>query len=322
VITRNDDARLLQHVTSGSVSSVHRALTLAVALGHEGVHPGSGSTDELWNTLTTIAALNLEAARVVEPHLDALAILAQAGVTADLDRTWGVFASEAPGTTLEATLADGVWTLNGVKQWCSLAQRLDSALVTASGRLWIVDLTSNGVHVIDGRWHARGLANIPSGPVEFVGVTAVPVGEPGWYLARPGFRWGGMGVAACWLGGAIGVARALFDAPRHDDFALAHLGAMDEQLAAARLVMKDAAAAVDAGDPATILEKRVRATVARTVDDVLERAAHALGPAPLALDADHAQRVADLALYVRQHHAERDLASLGRSLLETGTAPW
>ena len=39
---------------------------------------------------------------------------------------------------------------------------------------------------------------------------------------------------------------------------------------------------------------------------------HALGPGPLAMDAEHAARVADLTLYVRQHHAERDLAALGR----------
>jgi hypothetical protein len=37
----------------------------------------------------------------------------------------------------------------------------------------------------------------------------------------------------------------------------------------------------------------------------------ALGPAPLATDREHAQRVADLTVYLRQHHAERDLARLG-----------
>jgi hypothetical protein len=30
------------------------------------------------------------------------------------------------------------------------------------------------------------------------------------------------------------------------------------------------------------------------------------------LDTKHAQRVADLTMYVRQSHAERDLAALGR----------
>src|SRR4249919_1622082 len=41
---------------------------------------------------------------------------------------------------------------------------------------------------------------------------------------------------------------------------------------------------------------------------------HTLGPAPLAFDETHARRVADLEIYVRQHHAERDLADLGNRL--------
>lgn len=47
---------------------------------------------------------------------------------------------------------------------------------------------------------------------------------------------------------------------------------------------------------------------------MLARVGRALGPAPLALEAEHARRVADLQLYVRQHHAERDQASLGEAV--------
>jgi len=36
--------------------------------------------------------------------------------------------------------------------------------------------------------------------------------------------------------------------------------------------------------------------------------------APLAFDEEHARRAADLELYIRQHHAERDLARLGSML--------
>ena len=78
-----------------------------------------------------------------------------------------------------------------------------------------------------------------------------------------------------------------------------------------------------APDPTTsrVTAKRVRATVAAACDEILTRAGRALGPAPLALDAEHAKRVSDLTLYVRQHHAERDLASLGLALAD-GPAPW
>ena len=47
---------------------------------------------------------------------------------------------------------------------------------------------------------------------------------------------------------------------------------------------------------------------------MLATAARALGPGPLAHDADHARHVADLEVYVRQHHGERDLAALGALL--------
>ena len=71
---------------------------------------------------------------------------------------------------------------------------------------------------------------------------------------------------------------------------------------------------------AELLALRTRAVVADAVERVLHQGAHALGPAPLAFDADHAGRVADLQLYVRQHHGERDLAALGAAVLAEGSA--
>ena len=79
--------------------------------------------------------------------------------------------------------------------------------------------------------------------------------------------------------------------------------------------LRDAAAAVDAGaaDGAAgaLLALRVRQVVADAAETVLGTVEHALGPGPLALEPDHAARVADLRLYLRQHHAERDTAALG-----------
>ncbi|RIJ48073.1 SAM-dependent methyltransferase, partial [Clavibacter phaseoli] len=144
------------------------------------------------------------------------------------------------------------------------------------------------------------------------------VGAPGWYLERPGFHWGGIQVAACWYGGAVGLARTLLRAASRegaDRLLLMHLGAVDATLDGARASLAEASLLVDRGlaegEEGRLLAKRVRAVVARAVDETLTHVAHALGPAPLAQDADHAKRVADLELYVRQHHAERDDASLG-----------
>ncbi|MES2092769.1 MAG: acyl-CoA dehydrogenase [Actinomycetota bacterium] len=320
--------------------TVHGALEFARSLGSESGSAAGGRTRATWELLATLACADLGAARVIEPHLDALSILCEArksGFDAPPVSTavWGVFAAEGGPDPLAATFTDSGWVLKGTKPWCSLADRIDRALVTAvipdgSRRLFSVDLGHPGVAVEPGAWHARGLAEIPSGPVHFSAVPVEPMGPPGWYLERIGFAWGGIGVAACWFGGAVGVARALFEALALLDphpLQLAHLGAVDELIESARLALLDAARIVD-GDAtpdrysASILAKRVRSTVVRACEEVLLRSGHALGPSPLALDAVHAKRVADLQLYIRQHHAERDQASLGSALLAGGGAPW
>ncbi len=66
---------------------------------------------------------------------------------------------------------------------------------------------------------------------------------------------------------------------------------------------------------------RVRGTVAAAVERVLSLVSTNRGPAPLAFDEQYAKRMADLALYVRQHHAMRDDAQLGALTLR-GEHPW
>ena len=321
--------RLVAEATCEAASDLPRAgIELARGWGNQLPLPGRGSTTELWEVLATVAASDLSVARAMEPHVDARAILAEAGAARPgEDSTWGVFAAEGPGVRLEASRSGDAWQLDGTKPWCSLAGDLSHALVTAwvddeSRGLFAVDLGETGVHPLEDAWHARGLRDIRSGPVRFEAVPAQPVGEPGWYLRRDGFAWGGIGVAAVWYGGAVGVARRLLrrrpdrDA---DQVARMHVGAADAALIAARAVLADAARAIDAGRAGgaagALLALRVRQVVADAVERVLTIADHALGPGPLALEPEHAARVADLRLYVRQHHAERDLAALGERVL-------
>ncbi|MBD3914809.1 acyl-CoA dehydrogenase [Nocardioides hwasunensis] len=315
-----------------AAADVAASLDLAAAAGDTLPVPGNGRTAHLWSALATVAAADLTVARVLEPHLDALAILGQAHETVE-PGTYGVFAAEGPGEPLKATVDGWVHVLDGRKHWCSLAGVLDRALVSAwvgeERRLFAVDLSQPGVRAVPGTWVARGLAAIDSGPVDFAGASARPVGEPGWYLERPGFAWGGIGVAAVWFGGAVGVARRLRRASESrppDQVALMHLGAVDAQLYAARCALEQAASAIDVGALTGAAgwraALRVRDVVARTAEDVLQRAAHALGPGPLATDEEHARRVADLELYLRQWHAERDQAALGQDVLSAGSPRW
>lgn len=305
--------------------------------------PGSGNTLALWELLATLGAADLTAARVVEPHLDAQAILAQASQLppesgaqgTDFNAgTWGVYAAEGPGMAVHATEHDGAWQLSGRKPWCSLADQLDYAVVTAhtgegNRRSFAVDLRDPGVEVAGGPWISRGLAAVESRAVDFARVPAVPVGGDNWYLERDGFAWGGIGVAAVWYGGAVAVARRLFQASRQrtpDQIAQALIGAADLSLQSAARTLAGAAADVDAGRAAgedgALLAQRVRGVVAGAVERVLAAAAHGLGPGPLTVEEEHARRIADLQVYVRQHHAERDHASLGKLLLAREEEPW
>ena len=312
-----------------AAGDVPRALALLPDLAAVPL-PGRGDTLGLWSTLASLAAVDLTVGRVVEPHLDALAILDQGGLAPPAaDCTWGVWAAHAPGSRLEATWTDdGVFRLHGTKPWCSLAQHVDHAVVTAhtsdtTRRAFVVDLGHPGAtHDDASGWVSRGLRDLVSVATHYDAVPATPVGQDDWYLQRPGFAWGGMGVAACWYGAAVGLARTLAVAcgrREPDQVALMHLGAVDARLHAARAVLAEAAASVDAGlaDGAAgaLLAARVRGVVATTAEEVLTRVGHALGPGPLTTDAAHAARTADLTVYLRQHHAERDEAALGRAAL-------
>ena len=213
----------------------------------------------------------------------------------------------------------GSWS--GTKAWCSGAGLCTHALVTARVEderpLFAVDLAHPGVSVDLSGWAAAGMSRSATGAVTFERVPADPVGTAAAYLERPGFWHGGAGVAACWLGGAEKVADTLRRAgPRLDDHGAAHLGAVDAALAAAAVVV-------------VVRRRRGRRAPRRRRQREGPHApgpshrrvgghpdarpvGRALGPTPLATDPSHTQAVADLLVYLRQSHAERDLAALGR----------
>jgi alkylation response protein AidB-like acyl-CoA dehydrogenase len=334
--------------TAGESDFGHDAaatLRWCVNLGPDLPVAGSGETRRLWELLAATAFVSVSAARMLEPHLDAVGILHQAGtdipngrdpwrvarVGADATSSWGVYAAESTGMRLEAASVDGEWVLRGTKPWCSLAADVSHALVTAfvddvQRRLFAVDMRRPEVRVREGEWFARGLPEVVSGPVDFHGAPAAPVGEPGWYLSRPGFAWGGMSVAAAWWGAACGVAGALLEAAassRADQIALMHLGRVDAALWAARATLAEAADLIDSPTSAAVdgrlLAGRVRETVAAAATLTLAEADAALGPAPLAQNLHHARQVAGLHLYLRQHHGLRDAARIGRLLVSASS---
>lgn len=288
--------------------------------------PGSGETAQRWRRLAELAEVDVVAGRLAEAHTDAVAILAELGGPGPKpDQLWGVWAAESRDAVLMAQGEGDEMRLEGTKVWCSGAGICTHALVTARvdaerRGLFAVDLGDRHVRPLPSNWRNAGMAESDTRSVQFTGASAVSVGAPCEYLDRPGFWHGAIGVSACWLGGARAVAAPLYArATREsvDPHTLAHLGAVDAAITAAEATLLAAACQVDAdplnrGGRAELIARRTRAVVETAVDEAITRTGRALGPGPLAQDAKHAGRVADLTMYVRQSHAERDLAELGR----------
>jgi alkylation response protein AidB-like acyl-CoA dehydrogenase len=294
--------------------------------------PGGGRTRQRWAVLAGLAEEDLSLGRLAEGHADALAILAELGVLASPPpgSRWGVWAAQPPGPGLTARRTGHGWRLDGTKQYCSGAHSCTDALVTARApdgtRLFAV--STRGLSPVPGSWHGTGMAASDTLDVEFADIPGEPVGGPGDYTSRPGFAHGGAGVAACWFGGARGVGQTLVTAAAERDLgphALAHLGAVDIALHTARSALDAAAAEIDAhpddrGNDGRLRALRVRALVEATATEVMQRVGRALGAGPLSRDEAHSRRVADLTVYLRQHHAERDLAELGALVVGSGTS--
>jgi len=178
--------------------------------------PGLGSSGARFEALWELGRSDLSHARLGEAHADAVAILAEAGREPPPEQEGlAVWAAEGPASRVAAELDADTVHLRGVKRWCSGAGIVSHALITAhdGGRalLVLVPMGAPGVDVTDDGWAAPAFSATCTRRVEFevtLPATAV-VGPPGFYLDRPGFWYGAIGVAACWGGGAAGLVDAV-----------------------------------------------------------------------------------------------------------------
>ncbi|MDX6260224.1 MAG: hypothetical protein QOH84_1912 [Kribbellaceae bacterium] len=294
--------------------------------------PGHGQTLERWAALALLGCQDLTLARLGEGHLDAVSILHQAGRTEVPGALYGVWAARSAGTG--AQLTDDV--LSGTVRFCSGAHSLDRALVAAltpagDSMLLDIDLRDPRVCRQPGTWQAVGMDASDSPDVIFdnLPITAGDVvGPPGFYLGRPGFWWGGGGVAAVWYGGARGLVDRTVDYLRAgkgaDEHQLAHLGDLETTLAAAESLLKATARLIDEAPDTDVMRQIwiLRAEVERAVRATIDQVPRITGPTPLSRDRAFAQALTDLQVYVRQHHAERDLAALGTLIIEGKDDQW
>lgn len=296
--------------------------------------PGHGHTLQRWQTLARVAGCDLALAKLYEGHTDALAIIAECtGAQPASSGLWGVWAAEPPNARTLIAARDGQRVfLEGCKAWCSGALQIDRALLSAwdeDGRqqLVAIELADPSLRLVTEDWQAVGMGITASVKIQFKQTPAMLVGRPGQYLSRPGFWHGGGGIAACWYGAAQALADYLREhcrRPHADAHAFAHLGAVDAALCGAATALRACAAWIDAqpDSDANLPVRRLRAQVEQAVNAVISHVGRALGATPYCCNSHFARLSADLPVFLRQSHAERDLAELGRQVAEIQAGDW
>ena len=301
--------------------------------------PASGETLGRWRALVEVSRHDLSLAKLYEGHTDALAILREFDAAGQVPpgATWGVWAAEATAARLIAEPTDGGrLRLHGQKHWCSGAANVSHAILTAwfgDGRgpqLVRVALAQPGVEISALAWQAVGMHESASLDVTLSGVIGDAVGGIGDYLSRPGFWHGGAGIAACWHGGAMALAEIMREAtvtntaPAHSPLRLAALGRVDVALYSSATLLREAAHWIDRNPRADAAQValRVRLSAEATATLVLAEVGRALGAAPYCRDRRFARMAADLPVFVRQSHADRDLAVLGAMLRNSDDGDW
>ncbi|MFL9926316.1 acyl-CoA dehydrogenase [Herbaspirillum lusitanum] len=296
--------------------------------------PGHGRTLQRWRMLAAVAAQDLSLAKLFEAHTDALAILAEAGVH-DLPphAVWGVWCAESKDGALQVRdiVAGHSLMLNGEKLWCSGAASVTHALIGYRDQrqrscLAAVDLAQEGVEIVGDDWKAVGMAATATSVLQLKNVRGTPVGPAGFYLSRAGFWQGGAGIAACWHGAAAALAGCTRDwlKSRNDAHALAHLGQLEVVLHASAAALRELAAWIDANPASDAMRGalRVRLQAEHAAQHALTHSGRALGPGLYCADRHSARLLADLPVFIRQSHAERDLQALGMLAIESEEQPW
>ncbi len=287
----------------------------------------TGPFPDFADALAAVGRVDLCLARLVEGHADALRILDQAG-GAPRPGVYAVWASRSAGTGVTATADGPGWRLDGELRFASGIDVVDRALLPG----WVdpdthllFDIATRDVEADRASWHTSAMDASRSFTVQVhqqCGADVV-VGPENFYLRRPGFLVGGLGVAAVWAGGAQSLLDQVTSGLRR--FApsvhqLRRLGLVEQAVWTARTAVAVTARRLPELDAEGVARET---TLARTaVVSACEQAgietARIVGPAGLSGDARLARTLADLAIFVRQHHVDGALEGLGRAALEPG----
>ena len=292
--------------------------------------------------LLAVGRTDIPLSRLAEGHVDALRILAQAGVGPRPDQLYGVWASRSAGTGMAAVADGDRLRLSGTIRFASGAGVIDRALVPVwpdESTHLLVDLATGELPVDRDQWRTAAMQVSQSHTVR-VDDVVVPiadvVGAENFYLGRPAFLPGGVGVAAVWAGGlgrvldvTVAMLKGRAVSPAQD----LRLGRARLQLVAALTAVRAAGARLDEllggatsgpttnGEPAArtsadgaeiaAVSAEARAVVAGAVMTALAEIRALAGPAGLAFDPDLGHALDDLGLYVAQLNGDAEATRLG-----------
>ncbi len=282
----------------------------------------TGPLDELVVALVEVARVDLALARLVEGHADALRIIDQAGCSPAAG-VYGVWASRSAGTGVRAETVDGGWQLRGELRFASGIGLIDRALVPGwvdEDHHLLFDIDASAAVADESTWRTAAMDASRSFTVVLDVDGGEPVGPTDFYLQRPGFVVGGLCVAAVWAGGLQQVVDLVtggirsFTPSAHQ---LRRIGAMEQAQWQALVAVRAAVHAVTEQQPGWEHEvAHARTAVATACDEVIDEAGKVVGPGGLSRNARLARAIADLGIYVRQHHLDGELEQAGRRALE------
>ena len=251
-------------------TDVAATLDWCVDVGRHAPVVGEGETRRLWELLAAVAMRSVSAARMLEPHLDALSILRQSGT--DLFRQqdpWGLERIAARRGLLMGRVRGGVRrrAARGEQHGRRVGPAGHQALVLARRRCLarsgdgvrrrVASAAVRGGHARVGRASAservvRARACRTWSAVLSTSTTHRPCrsGTQGGTCRARGSRGAGCRSPRAGGGRRAGIADALVEparSERADQLALVHLGRVDAALWAARATLAEAADLVDGG---------------------------------------------------------------------------
>ena len=284
----------------------------------------TGPFPQLVEALAELGRVDLALARLVEGHADAMRILDQAG-TAPLDGVYGVWASRSAGTGVRATQQEDGWRLSGELRFASGIDIVDRALLPGwvdDAHHLLLDIPADAVDADRETWQTAAMDASRSFTVRADLVADRVVGPLDFYLARPGFLVGGLEVAAVWAGGAASVLDQVVEGLRRFEpsaHQLRRLGVMEQAVWLARTAVDATAVRLPELDVDALARETAaaRTAVVTCCEQVVDEAERIVGPGGMSGDARLARTLADLAIFVRQHHVDLAHESAGRHALQT-----